>query len=265
MSLLLARRAFDEKLRAETEIRSIFDAADGRDLTSEELASVDRLDGEVRSLGDRAAELMEQEQRSRGAADALARLAPLDESDGGADVDDVGAQLRSFLRGEQRSVVVAPERRDLVKGTATAGGNTVPTTFYGRLVEHMVEVSGVLAAGPTLLETASGESIEVPTTTAFSTAALTAEAVAIAESDPAFAKRTLGAYKYGATIQVSRELIDDTAVDLLGFIAAQAGRAVGNALGAALVTGSGSSQPAGVATQATAGRRVRPPRRPPTT
>ena len=94
---------------------------------------------------------MEQEQRSRDAADALARLAPLDESYGGADVDDVGAQLRSFLRGEQRSVVVAPERRDLVKGTATAGGNTVPTTFYGRLVEHMVEVSGVLAAGPTLL------------------------------------------------------------------------------------------------------------------
>ncbi len=254
MSLLLARRAFDEKLRAETEIRSIFDAADGRDLTSEELASVDRLDGEVRSLGERVAELMEQEQRSRDAADALARLAPLDESDGGADVDDVGAQLRNFLRGEQRSVVVAPERRDLVKGTATAGGNTVPTTFYGRLVEHMVEVSGVLAAGPTLLETASGESIEVPTTTAFSTAALTAEAAAIAESDPAFAKRTLGAYKYGATIQVSRELIDDTAVDLLGFIAAQAGRAVGNALGAALVTGSGSSQPAGVATQATAGK-----------
>ena len=94
---------------------------------------------------------MEQEQRSRDAADALARLAPVDELGGGADVDDVGAQLRSFLRGEQRSVVVAPERRDLVKGTATAGGNTVPTTFYGRLVEHMVEVSGVLAAGPTLL------------------------------------------------------------------------------------------------------------------
>lgn len=254
MSLILARRAFDEKLRAETEIRSIFDAADGRDLTGEELASVDRLDGEVRSLGDRVAELMEQEQRSRDAANALARLAPLDESDGGADVDDVGAQLRSFLRGEQRSVVVAPERRDLVKGTATAGGHTVPTTFYGRLVEHMVEVSGVLAAGPTLLETASGESIEVPTTTAFSTAALTAEAAAIAESDPAFAKRTLGAYKYGALIQVSRELIDDTAVDLLGFIARQAGRAAGNALGAALVTGSGSSQPAGVATQATAGK-----------
>lgn len=254
MSLLLARRAFDEKLRAETKIRSIFDAAEGRDLTGEELASVDRLDGEVRSLGERVSELMEQEQRSRDAADALARLAPVDEPGGDADADDVGEQLRSFLRGERRSVAVAPERRDLVKGTATAGGNTVPTTFYGRLVEHMVEVSGVLAAGPTLLETASGESIEVPTTTAFSTAALTAEAAAIAESDPAFAKRTLGAYKYGATIQVSRELIDDTAVDLLGFIAAQAGRAVGNALGAALVTGSGSSQPAGVATQATAGK-----------
>ena len=83
---------------------------------------------------------MEQEQRSRDAADALAALAPLDESDGGADVDDVGAQLRSFLRGEQRSVVVAPERRDLVKGTATAGGNTVVPTFTLDTTNHKMVV-----------------------------------------------------------------------------------------------------------------------------
>ena len=129
----------------------------------------------------------------------------------------------------------------------------MPTTFYGSLLEHMIASSAILSAGATVLNTTSGENIEVPVTTAFSTAALTAEAAEIAESDPAFVKRTLGAYKYGVIVQVSRELIDDTAVDLLGFLARQAGRAVGNKLGTDLVVGNGSSKPLGLFASTTLG------------
>ena len=90
-------------------------------------------------------------------------------------------------------------------------------------------------------------------TTAHSTAALTTEGSNISESDPAFAKRSLGAYKYGVIVQVSRELLDDTSVDLEGYIAMQTGRACGNALGAHLVTGTGTSQPSGIVTGASVG------------
>ena len=79
------------------------------------------------------------------------------------------------------------------------------------------------------------------------------EGAAIGASDPAFAKRTLGAYKYGVLIQVSSELLADTGVDLEGYLAMQAGRALGNAFGAHLVTGTGSSQPTGVITSASTG------------
>jgi HK97 family phage major capsid protein len=105
----------------------------------------------------------------------------------------------------------------------------------------------------TVIRTESGENLEFPTTTAHSGAALTAENAAIAESDPAVAKRTLGAYKYATLIQAPKELIDDTGVDLEGYLAMQAGRAVGNALGAHLVTGTGTSQPTGIMTSTTLG------------
>jgi len=62
---------------------------------------------------------------------------------------------------------------------------------------------------------------------------------------------SLSAYKYGVLLQVARELIDDTAVDLLGYLAMQAGRALGNNFGNALVNGTGSGGPNGLINLAT--------------
>jgi len=171
------------------------------------------------------------------------------------DAPSEDAKLRDFLTGKTRSVSFSAgtHQRDLSKGTAAAGAATVPTSFYDQLQAHMVEMSGVLQAGPTLLRTASGEEIQVPATTGHSSGALTGETSAITESDPVFAQRSLPTYKYATLIQVSSELLTDTGVDLTGYLSMQAGRAVGIAWGAHLSTGTGSSQPQGVATAATAG------------
>lgn len=250
----LIRRAHEARINAEAQIRKILDQAeaDKRDLTGEDEEQIERLDKTCRDLNARISELLDEEQR-RGDIDAAIASIPVSSPEEREQVRDIDTELRELARGERREVVVSPERRDLTKGTPTAGGNTVPTSFYDRLWEHMIEVSGILRADPTILNTQSGENIEIPVTTAHSTAALTAEGAAIPESDPEFAKRTLGAYKYALLIQVSRELTEDTGVDLLGYLARQAGRACGNAIGAHLITGSGSGQPTGVVTSATVG------------
>jgi HK97 family phage major capsid protein len=80
-----------------------------------------------------------------------------------------------------------------------------------------------------------------------------AEAGAIGASDPVFAQRTLGAYKYGILLQLSSELITDTSVDLEGYLAMELGRALGNGFGAHAVTGTGAGQPTGIVTSASAG------------
>lgn len=231
-------------------------AAEDRDLTAEEQSSYDKHNEALDSIAERIKSIEEQEQRNAEMDEAFRSLAEGRQM-APPPVDPTQDELRKFLRGESRSFDVTPDGpvnfRDLTKGTATAGGNTVPTSFYNQLVQHMIEVSGILSAGPTILRTEGGENFEVPTTTAHSSGALVAEGAAISESDPAFAKRTLGAYKYGVLIQVARELIDDTGVDLQGYLSMQAGRAVGNALGAHLATGTGTNQPSGIVTGSTAG------------
>ena len=253
MSVLLTR-LHERRLQAEAEARAVIQTAidEKRELTADENKKIETIDTESRALVDRMTELLEAEERAKAVEDKLAVYG----RDAVAEADPVDKQVRDFLGGRAgRELVLGPEKRDLTKSTGGTpyGGYTVPTGFYQRLVDHMIEVSGVLQAGPTILRTTSGEIINVPTTTSHSTGALVTEGSGIGESDPVFAQRQLSAYKYGVLVQVSRELIDDTAVDLLGYLAMECGRAVGNALGTDLVTGNGSSKPSGIAQTSTAG------------
>ncbi|WP_371612881.1 phage major capsid protein [Streptomyces clavifer] len=239
--------------------KGLLDTAEGekRELTAEEEQTYQRLNADLDAIDARAKDMVEAEQRTKDADEAFRSLLAKPETQERKSAEG-DSELRRWARGEMRGFdVAAPDGvafRDLTKGTATAGGNTVPTTFYGQLMAHLIEVSGLMMAGPTVLNTASGETIEMPVTTAFSSAALTAEATALTESDPAFAKRSLGAYKYGVLLQISSELLSDTGVDLQGFLSMQAGRALGNAFGVHAVTGDGSSKPTGVITTATTGK-----------
>lgn len=251
---VLAKRLHERRLNIEAEARAVIQSAhdEKRELTAEEDQKLETLDTESRELNTRVLEILEAEERAKAVEDKLAVY-------GRAEVpavDKVDKQIRDFLSGRGgRELTISPEQRDLTKNTGGTpyAGYTVPTGFYQRLVDHMIEVSGVLQAGPTILRTTSGEIINVPTTTSHSTGALVTEGSGIGESDPVFAQRQLSAYKYGVLVQVSRELIDDTAVDLLGYLAMECGRAVGNALGTDLVTGNGSSKPSGIAQTSTAG------------
>lgn len=230
---------------------------ENRAFSGEEQSSWDALNAELDALDRRIKAVIDGEQRAKDAEDAMSKLRG--EPRGQTGPNNPGNdELRAFLRGEgPRAMTVNPSGtvnfRDLSKLTAGAGGNTVPTDFYSRLVAHLIETSAILQAGATVLNTASGETIQVPKTTAHSSAAIVTEAGPITESDPAFGQVSLGAYKYGTLIQVSRELLTDTGVDLEGYLAMQAGRALGNAFGAHAITGSGTGQPRGVVTDATVG------------
>lgn len=237
-------------------------ADENRAFSGEEEKSWVALNSELDALDVRIKAVLDGEQRAKDAEDAMSALRGEPRKQGGTggqggpEGGDVA--LRNFLRGEgPRAIDVNPRGpvnfRDLSKLSSGAGGATVPTSFYDRLVAHLIETSAILQAGATVLNTASGEVIQVPKTTAHSSGGIVTEAAAITESDPAFGQVSLGAYKYGTLIQVSRELLTDTGVDLEGYLAMQAGRALGNAFGAHCITGDGSSKPRGVLTDASAG------------
>ena len=245
-------------------------ANENRAFKGEEQSTWDSLNAEMDALDKRAQAIIAGEQRAKDTEDALGRLNGQQRVSGSTgavgDESPIVSQLRSVLRGESgapKGIEVKPEgrvdfraireARTLSKLSAGAGANAVKTSFYDQLLQNMIETSAVLQAGVTVLNTASGETIQVPKTTGHSTGAIVAEAASIGVSDPTFGQASLGAYKYGVMVQLSRELVDDASVDLEGYLAMETGRALGNAFGAHLVAGTGTGQPRGILVDTTLG------------
>lgn len=227
-------------------------ANEKRELTAEEEVSYGRMTSDIEALRSRADKLVEDERNAKAAEESLRSLVGPASTDTYKENDE----LRSFLAGERRSLDLIPTReeaRALSKGSATAGGNTVPTSFYGQLWEHLIEEATLISGGAQVLTTTSGENIEIPVTTSHGAAAAVAEGGTLAGSDPAFAKRVLGAWKFGQIITVSSELVDDAGFDLEGYLARAVGRNLGNAFGAKLITGAGTTEPTGITVSSTLG------------
>jgi len=239
---------FDERQNAVAEMRALLADTDGRDLSGEETQKMERLDAAIDGLDSRINSTLDRVERDKKADEARAKFdtlrataAPVVESATG-DADTLRALAKGEIRGAEFRALYAD---------GAAGASTVPTSFYGTLVEYFTENSGILAMGPTVLNTDSGENLQIPKQTTYSTASLVSETSAISASEPSFGRVTLGAYKFAHLIQVSSELLADTGVDIIDFLARQSGVALANGAGAYFATGTGSSQPGGIATGAT--------------
>ena len=220
------------------EIREVIESAEaeGRGIDAAEVEKIERIEADITRADEQIAIAQRAEERKVAASAAAKGFVPAVEE------RSEDAILRSVLTGESRSAKF--EKRLLVNSD-----NTVPKSFYdevfavARLTGPMLDVSQVIA-------TASGEDLTLPTLTAYSTATLTAAGTALTESDPIFSSITLGAYKYGGIIKVSRELVADAGFNMLGYLAEEIGNGIGYGVNAALTTGTGSSQPNGVVTAA---------------
>lgn len=168
------------------------------------------------------------------------------------------------LDAEQRSLLVINQAVMEVRaqGIATdaAGGFTVPEGFAGMISERMLDFSGLFGAanpggngGPTLLRTASGNTIPFPTNDdTGNSGELLSENSAVNEQDTVFGVRNLVAYMYSSKlIRVSLQLLQDEAVNLEQYLANILGKRLGRAIGPHLANGTGSSQPTGLVTAAT--------------
>jgi HK97 family phage major capsid protein len=249
------KRLIEARQKAWAAMREVSDraATEGRDFTAEEEASWQRGNAELDAMDARLQAVVELEQRDADIAATLERYGAAesrDEATTEAAPSDSDV-LRAMGRGERRSADFGPaaaESRVLSGLTAAAGANTVPTGFYETLIEALRETSTVLAANAMLVQTESGNPIQVPTAASanYPAAALVAEAGTIGVSEPTFGQTTIGAYKYAFLAQVSSELLADNAVNVVEFLARRGGEALGNGIGAAFISGTGSSQPTGI-------------------
>jgi HK97 family phage major capsid protein len=237
-------------------------ADEKRDLSRAENSQYEQLRSNIESISARIEDVEEREQQSRDQEEAMARLlGPNHGARNSSDAEIVTGLRNMLLRNDPAPLLARDasprsnyspgvEKRDLLK---TAPANFTPISFYGQIVQSMVDSSAVLAAGATVITTNTGEPFRIPRATAMSTASITAEAAVITESDPTLSVVELGAYKYGVIVQVSREIIEDSGADLQAYLAQMTGRSLGLAVGNHLINGTGTGQPTGVLTTATTG------------
>jgi len=242
------RQQVEARAKAWEEAKALLDsaAAEKRDLSAEENQTYDRI---MSDLDQRAATIdtiKASVERETRAAEAMAGFeAQANTETRGTDEAEM---IRSLALGDVRSLSF--EKRDILKSNT---GAPVPTSFYNNVIE-IARYVGPMLETSTTINTTGGENLQIPSLASRSVGTVTSEAALIGESDMAFNSfTTLSAYKYSFLTQISREMVSDAGVDILGFLASQVGNSLGYAVNTALTTGTGTVQPTGIVTAAGSG------------
>jgi HK97 family phage major capsid protein len=241
MSEFIAKQV-DAKAKAWHEAKELIDSVEARggSWSGEDEAKYASLTADINKRN----ELIELEQREAKTASVLQNAAV--DFAGASVTDNESDILRKMILGEIRG----HEFRSI---TGSSTGAPVPTSFYNEIIKVARLVNPLLDYA-TVINTSSGENLQIPNQATFSTALIVGQGVSIGTSEPTFnAFTTLSAYKFSALAQLSRELVLDAGVDIVGFLADQFGNAFGNAIGNKALNGTGVVEPSGILTAAATG------------
>ncbi len=243
--------------------KSIMDAAaaEGRDLSPEERASLDETDAaidgyaaEEKRVKDTAAKMQAADALRTDIEKAVAETRA--EKVDGTPASDADL-FRAMISGAEKGLYGEARAYDSQYSTRALSGNVgtaIPTTFadfvtvYARTLSPMFEVA-------TTVNTTSGNPIVFPRLTADTLAGgtVTAEAAGITEGDPTISQVTLTAFKYAFTTLYSWELGNDEVIGLESLLAEAIARPLGINLGSYFTLGTGTTQPQGFLPVATNG------------
>jgi HK97 family phage major capsid protein len=237
-------------------IQEIDKLAETRSLTPEEVIEFEQFETQLKQAQ------KTQEIRSRTAAYVApnASLAAAVNVSAAATTDDTLVRaFDSYIRTGRENADLQELRAQSV-GTPSAGGFTVPETFLNKLVDVRKSFGGIQSVAE-VLETDAGETIRYPVINDVANTGVQVDeltAPASGGADMVFSEVTLDAYRYMAPgagngpLRASRELLQDSSVDLQSVIARKLGERIERTLAAKFATGTGSGQPQGIITGGTA-------------
>lgn len=140
-------------------------------------------------------------------------------------------------------------QRDLVVGTATAGGHTVSTDLLASSFIDLLRNRALMMQVATTLTDLNGN-IAIPRQTGGATAYWVAENGAVTESVQAFDQVTMSPKTVAAYTEYSRKLLLQSAMDVEAFVRMDLATTLALAIDLAAINGSGSSnQPTGILNQ----------------
>ena len=216
-------------------------------MSAEDTAQYERMEQEIVDMG-HAIERMERAEQMDKEMNAAARemlVSKPEHSDTLPEKPSRGtnAYARAFwnqMRGRATYEVMDA----LQIGELSEGGYTVPDEFDHQLVKGL-EDENIMRGLVHIIRTGSGQH-KIPIMASHGTGAWVEEEQQIPESDDSFTQVTLSAHKFATMIRVSRELLNDSAFDIAGYIANEFVRRAGAAEEDAIINGDGAHKPVGL-------------------
>lgn len=150
-----------------------------------------------------------------------------------------------------RAGASAGDIRNVIQVGTDSGSLLVPTDLSSTIYQYMTASVAMLRMPTTKINTNGGNPIDFPKVTTHGIATQVLENTAVGGTDPVFGKMTLNAYKRGQLVQLSSETLQDDGVDILGFVAGNIARAVGELIATDFVSGDGNGDPNGIMTSIT--------------
>jgi HK97 family phage major capsid protein len=165
--------------------------------------------------------------------------------------DQAEVERKAFTAFLRKGIDGMPdlERKVLstIVGSPDDGGHwTVPETFNRELIRNLVEVSPIRRLAR--VQTVAGNPVLLPKRTANLTAQWVAETVQHDLSEPSYEQQSVGIFEARVSVEVSNQLLEDSAFDLAAELARDFAEEFARLEGEAFVRGNGTTQPEGILT-----------------
>jgi HK97 family phage major capsid protein len=216
------------------------------------MAEIDDLKGQVKRIEDSLAATAAAAEDGK-ITEAAARRG----SEVGADKRAVQLYEKFLRQGEK--AITADEWREIratmSTTTTTEGGYTVQSEVASRLIDALKAFGGMREAS-TILRTAMGNDMSFPTSDGTAEVGeLIAQNTTATAADPSFSTVALPVYKFSSKIvAVPFELLQDSEINIAAFVEKRLGQRLGRVTNTYFTTGTGTSQPAGIAARASSGK-----------
>lgn len=195
------------------------------------------------------------------------RAGSVDEGAGTADEQRAKRYEDAFLAYVRNGLdELEPEQRKVLRevratgdgvqaaGTPSLGGYLVPPGYRAVMTEAMKAYGGVINYA-NVITTATGQPLQWPSNDdTGNVGEILGENATIGTQELTIGTNTINAYKYSSKlVKVSVELLQDSVFDLNTFLPRKLGERIGRISATHFITGNGTSQPEGVATNSTNG------------
>jgi HK97 family phage major capsid protein len=161
-------------------------------------------------------------------------------------------EQKEFSDFLHRGGLVGPELKSLRVGDATLGGYFAPDEYSSRVIEKLTEISPLRQLA--YVQPTSAATLEIPKETGDFEGAWVGEVGERTETTgETFGLEKIPAHEFYALVKVSRQLIEDSQVNLDEFLLARFARKLNKLEGAAFVSGNAIAKPEGILTNANVG------------